>query len=478
MSRRAALDLRTPIWIALALAVGLLAATQPPAITLIALALLGFALLSAITPLSALAVVLVLAPLRTLIETEAPGSMPIEIGEATFAALIAAWLIYSVARKRSVIPLQWSPVYLPILGFLLATGISAFHAISLAAWLNEWLKWVSILLLIAVCLDLGAWEWIVFLLVLSGVVNAVIGIYEFFGGSGALVLLIANRFFRAFGTFGQPNPFGGFMGLLAPIALMAALGYGLRAWRSRSRFAFALTIFYAVSAALLVIGLFFSWSRGAWLGFGASMIALLLALPRKWWYGVAPAAATVAVVVILWVSGSLPASVVSRIQSVTDEIATFSDVRGVNITPENYANVERLAHWQAAIFMIQANPWFGVGFGNYEAAYPAYNLLNWPLALGHAHNYYLNIFAEAGIIGLIAYLGMWTVIVALTWRARRHPDPLARLIVIGLLGTWTYLAVHSLTDNLYVNNLFLHLGVMLGLLALLQRVAPFRNVQA
>ncbi len=108
--------------------------------------------------------------------------------------------------------------------------------------------------------------------------------------------------------------------------------------------------------------------------------------------------------------------------------------------------------------MGRSNFWFGVGFGNYEIAYPQYNLLNWQLALGHAHNYYLNVFAEAGMIGLISYIGLWISVIAVTWRARRHPDPLARLIVVGLLGTWTYLAVHSLTDNLYVNNLFLHLG--------------------
>jgi O-antigen ligase len=117
--------------------------------------------------------------------------------------------------------------------------------------------------------------------------------------------------------------------------------------------------------------------------------------------------------------------------------------------------------------MAQANPWLGVGFGNYEVAYSNYNLINWKLALGHAHNYYLNVFAETGIIGLISYVALWLSVMLLTWRTRRHPDPLARLIAVGLLGTWTYLAVHSLTDNLYVNNLFLHLGVMLGILALL-----------
>ncbi len=60
--------------------------------------------------------------------------------------------------------------------------------------------------------------------------NALIGLYEFFGGSGALVLLIDNRFSRAFGTFGQPNPFGGFMGLLAPVALNGRTRLQLSSW--------------------------------------------------------------------------------------------------------------------------------------------------------------------------------------------------------------------------------------------------------
>ena len=49
-------------------------------------------------------------------------------------------------------------------------------------------------------------------------------------------------------------------------------------------------------------------------------------------------------------------------------------------------------------------PWLGVGFGNYGAAYEEYALINWPDPLGHAHNYYLNLVAEIGFIGLGAYL--------------------------------------------------------------------------
>lgn len=463
------------VWALLAAAVGVLAATQPPAVTFAALAVAGFTLFGLVTPISALAVLLVLAPMRTLIETEAPGALPLDIGQIALVALLGFWLVGASARRQALPRFRPSAVYVPIILFLAATALTAFNALSLGAWLTEWLKWVSILLLVAVCLDLGHWEWLVFALVLSGVANAVIGLYEFFGGSGALVLLVAGRFFRAFGTFGQPNPFGGFMGLLAPIASMAALGYGWRLW-SRWRAGvrlrpldFGLVAFYGASAVVLVVGLVFSWSRGSWLGLAASVGAVLLALPRKWWHGVAPLTLGALLVVALWLTGSLPASVISRVESVTDEITAFSDVRGVDITPENYANVERLAHWQAALNMATANPVLGVGFGNFEVAYPLYSLLNWPLALGHAHNYYLNVFAEAGMIGLLAYIGLWVIVMALTWRARRHPDPLARLVLVGLFGSWAYLAVHSLTDNLYVNNLFLHLGVMLGVLAVLQR---------
>ena len=48
-----------------------------------------------------------------------------------------------------------------------------------------------------------------------------------------------------------------------------------------------------------------------------------------------------------------------------------------------------------------------------EAAYAQYSLPKWRMALGHAHNYYLNIAAETGLLGLSAYLALWA---APIWR--------------------------------------------------------------
>jgi hypothetical protein len=79
----------------------------------------------------------------------------------------------------------------------------------------------------------------------------------------------------------------------------------------------------------------------------------------------------------------------------------------------------------------------------------------------------LNILAETGIIGLLAYGNVWLTIIWLTWRARSHPDIVSRYVVVGLLGSWIYLSVHSVFDNLYVNNIFVHIGLMLGVLAVL-----------
>jgi O-antigen ligase len=464
------------VWGGTAVCTGLLIAAQPVEVVLLALSLVAFGLLALLTPLAALMVMLVLAPLRTLIVTEAPGQLPLDIGQMALIGLLVFWVLYRIAHARKLPRLIWSPVMLPVLIFFIAASLSAFSAFSLSAWLNEWLKWAQMLVLILLCLDIAsdqAWEWLVFGLVLSGVGNAVIGLYEFFGGSGALHLLINQRNFRAFGTFGQPNPFGGFMGLLAPISLMAAVGYGVRSWRYYvgARRLPGLTsivaLFYLAASGLLVIGVVISWSRGAWLGFALAVGAMLFALPRRLWQSLALVAVVGGLVGGLWLTGRLPASIISRINSASQETFATADVRSADLTAENYALIERLAHWQAAINMATDNPWLGVGFGNYEVAYDQYRLVYWTFSLGHAHNYYLNVLAETGIIGLVAYLLLWVGLLFLSWRARQHPDPLARLIAVGFLGTWSYLAAHSLTDNLYVNNLFLHFGIMIGTVCVL-----------
>lgn len=441
-----------------------------------------------ITPLSALVFALVVAPLRTLIQTESPVDLPLDIGQLSILFFIGVWMMYQITHKNRLLKPIYTPILIPLIGFICISGLGAFYATSVGAWLTEWLKWVLIVVLIYLifssCRYNRRWEWVLFAVISAGLGQALIGLYTFFGGSGADHLRIfADRgFFRAFGSFGQPNPFGGFMGLLAPLSLMLAYGYGSRGWslwrknQSQAHFALLISGYYGVASLAIIGALIASWSRGAWLGLGVAIFTVIFALPRKLWQGVLLLGVVSLIGAMLWMSGRLPASLTERIASATQELFVLSDVRGVDINPENYAVIERLAHWQAALNMGRDNVWLGVGFGNYDATYETYRLINWKFSLGHAHNYYLNVLAETGIIGLIAYMGVLISLLIITWRTtRQHPDTLARITAIGLLGSWVYLMTHSMTDNLYVNNVFIHIGVMIGILAIIHHPLIIRE---
>lgn len=466
-------------WLGLAVISGVLVAALP---LTIAVALIGAVLLVIllfIEPALAVVMLLCVAPLKTLIETEATFQMPADTGQVALVVVVGIWGLRKITDREAFVQSAHHHaigLYIGLAIFLGVTLLSLPSAYSFGHGISEWVKWAEITLLAYLVADFAEkrWQWIVFGVLLAAVIQAIIGIYQFRGGSGAAHLWILNyRYFRAFGTFGQPNPFGALMGLTLPLALGTAWGYLISAWQHRRELArwkmdVALMALYGIMAGIILGGLLVSWSRGAWIGFAAAVVVMIWLTPPKLWQGTLAMVAVGGILVGLWSAGLLPTSVSDRITSFTEDFSGFKDMRGAVINDENFAVVERLAHWQAAVRMAEERPIFGVGFGNYEAAYEKFALVNWPLALGHAHNYYLNLLAETGLVGLIAYLVMGLIIIRLTFRAiQQASTPIERGMAVGLMGIWTHLSIHSLFDKLYVNNLFLVTGVLLGLLAVL-----------
>jgi O-antigen ligase len=442
-------------------------------------------------PLAGLGIALVLGPFGAL-ENIIFGNALLDSGQIVLLLAIGSWLAASLARRR--IWLARTPVNWPLALFLLVAAVSLIGADSLPLGLRELLKWVEVGLIVLLAVDVATdggldfrrlpstVRWLLAFLLLAGLVQAVVGIWQFGPrGTGPEHFLVLGRFYRAYGTFEQPNPFGGYMNLTALPALGALWGLLMaRVSRRDGTHDRRPTILSPSNSWLFALGLVatagslalaFSWSRGAWLGFIAGVAVLVLFSARRWWVGLG-----LLVMGVVLVGGGLVGGVAAGFgpaQSLADRLLgfrddfTFGDVRGVDINDANYSVLERLAHWQAAIDMARDDLWTGVGFGNYEAAYPRYALINWPAALGHAHNYYLNLLAEVGVTGLLAYLLLWGVIVAQTvWVMSRLPWP-DRGIALGLLAAWTALAVHHLVDKLYVNNIYLHLGAMIALLQLI-----------
>jgi O-antigen ligase len=229
-------------------------------------------------------------------------------------------------------------------------------------------------------------QWIIVAVLTTMTLQAGVGIYEArLRGTGPLGFQLSEGVYRAYGTFEQPNPFAGFIGLGLPIAI-ALTTYGvLRIPFSlrRTKFAtnlrhFAQLAIYGIIALLLAAALYLSFSRGAWLAAVAAVGAMIAFAPRRWWIGLGLVVIVAAALIALSNAGLLPSAINDRLADVGD-LFQFRDVRGVPINDTNYALIERQAHWQAALNMITDHPWTGVGFSNYQPVYEQYRLLNWPM---------------------------------------------------------------------------------------------------
>src|SRR6185503_18634736 len=159
----------------------------------------------------------------------------------------------------------------------------------------------------------------------------------------------------------QPNPFAGYLGTILPIALAMTLVPHPGRFRSIAAFSFV----------MIALGIALSVSRGAWLGLAVSLGVMAMAWSPRARKLVIPLAGVVALVIGLAMVGLLPPNVASRITSVTDNFGVF-DVRSVPLTSENFAVVERMAHWQAGWYMFRDYPFLGVAPGNYPAVYERY----------------------------------------------------------------------------------------------------------
>jgi putative inorganic carbon (hco3(-)) transporter len=450
-------------------------------------------LLTLIQPLFGLGLVLLLGPLGAL-EKSLWGGSPLDSGQLMLLFVLGVWLAQGLSRRRVMV--RHTFLNAPLALFIFVGALTLLRATAVVLGLIELLKWLEIAAVMLLVTDLAA-EWfdrqaddgekrpffrspqvvVLALLLLAGVSQALAGIWQFaLRGDGPAHFLVLGRFYRAYGSFEQPNPFGGFMNLSVLLGAGVVLGLLTALWRrwrvgaqvgeTSTQNLLILLLGVGLAAGLTGLALLFSWSRGAWLGFAAGTAVILFFWPRKLWQG---AALLLVGGLLLWgglQTGLVPASIAERLISFQDDLR-FGDVRGVPINDANYAVVERLAHWQAAYGMAQDQVWLGIGFGNYGAVYADYALSNWPDALGHAHNYYLNLLAETGAVGLGAYLLLWAAVFWQTIRVRQRLTGWERGIALGLLGVWMALTVHHFVDKLYVNNMYVHLGVMFGLLQIL-----------
>ncbi len=449
-------------WTVVAIAAGVaVALPEQPQDVVLGAAATAAGIVSLIQPLAAVPLLLFAVPFGGLARgSSGDSSTDLAFGgaEIVVALLTATWLARGVRRHE--VNLRGGAIVAATLAMIVLALLSIGYAQNRAAAVKEALKWLELLIALVIVLDLSrevrSARWIIGAMLLAGAAEAAYGVIQFATNSGPGTFQLQGAL-RAFGHFDQPNPFAGYLTMILPLAMFMGL--------SRAnpvvfrRFAWG-------TAAMIAAGIGLSQSRGAWLGGVVASACLLLAWSRFTRRLLIPCALTGVFALALAVSGVLPPAILDRLAQSVAYFGVF-DVRTVELTSENWAIVERMAHWQAGWYMFVDHPWLGVGAGNYGQAYPEYFVSSWREALGHAHNYYVNMLAELGLIGGCTLL----LLLGLAFRqfggalvgSEGTRNDFWRAVLAGAFGGLVVFCVHNMFDSLFVHSVNIQVGVLLGL---------------
>jgi O-antigen ligase len=203
---------------------------------------------------------------------------------------------------------------------------------------------------------------LVYLLIALNVFLAVNGIVQYHTGVGlGNVGLVLDRIYGT-GIFNDPNDLGMTFVMVVPL-LMLVIG--------RSSTWFILRALSVVGLAIVLLGLYYTNSRGALVGLGAALVCFSFLKFRS-------------------VAGPLVAAVLLCV------LAVAAPSRGSEIDAGESSAQTRIQSWAEGWTMLKMHPISGVGYDQFTEYHPRV-----------AHNSFVHTFAELGLLGAFCFVGMF-----------------------------------------------------------------------
>lgn len=349
--------------------------------------------------------------------------------EICFGLLLLGWLLERLNPATREATCWWTDRRLrPVLAWLVAyllvcaasIAVSDFPGKSARGFVSKWLEY---LLFLVIAADLGARPGVaqkaVAVLAGSSFAVALQAI-----GQECYLLWLSTRpvqfpdapfaaYTRMTGPYENPIDLATYLMVVIPTLVMWSLTKSGRArW---------LTVGLA---ALLAGAVVRTQASGAWLGLlaAAGLLVVYRSAVRPWLLA-GLGALGVAALAYCWTGGTV---------SLIDAGAA-----------------DRWLMWQAAIGMIQDRPWLGHGLNTFMANYLKYRVGGEPFPR-YAHNCYLQVAAETGVIGLVAFLGLLGAIFQRVLTGARSAAAEPRLLLMGLgAGLLAFATQAALDTNFY-----------------------------
>ncbi|MCE5190687.1 MAG: O-antigen ligase family protein [Actinomycetia bacterium] len=348
--------------------------------------------------------------------TLGPASAPFTAAHVLTAGTIVGWLARVVRDRREALP-RATPL-LGGLGLLVVAGLGSLVAsLAPATTVLDTFRLLVLLLLAMVVMwrastPQGARSLVT---VLVWVAVALVGVeavqYLMPGlGIGTIAtqgLESSALLIRPAAFFLDPNFFAGYLSAAALVC--AAMLVRARSWRE--------ALVWVVPGAITAAGMLATYSRTAWVGFGAGAVLVLLTAP-------AGRRGKLIIAVLVLAIAAVP----FLPSSITDRVATLFQPQSTGSLSTRYlmvvSSVEMLGQY-----------WLGgTGLGAFELAYPPYRQPGSLPRILHPHQLFLALWVEMGLLGLLAEM-MIVVGIGIAWlriHRRGYPGVSAAVLVAAI----------------------------------------------
>ncbi|MFA4991646.1 MAG: O-antigen ligase family protein [Candidatus Omnitrophota bacterium] len=256
-------------------------------------------------------------------------------------------------------------------------------------------------------------------IVMLGAGLSVFGIIQYLGGAAASWWDIRD-FLSS--VYVNHNHFAGLLELCVPLCVGLALGEKDGGKR----------LLYVYAFFMMLLAFILSMSRGAWFSLMFSMPVLLALLYKKNFIKKRTFILFFIFVVIgfLFIKKTAPDLFLGRMASYRN-----LDLEG------------RLDIWKGALGIIKDNPLLGTGIGTFAHHFPRYRPEGLNLFANYAHNDYLQLASESGIVSLLAWLYMLFVIIRKGIRTYLLSESnFKKVVSLGISAGILSMAVHSMVD--------------------------------
>ncbi|MDO8748385.1 MAG: O-antigen ligase family protein [Candidatus Omnitrophota bacterium] len=214
-------------------------------------------------------------------------------------------------------------------------------------------------------------------LFLSSLVLGIDGIYQHFTRQDFLRHRPVIFIVRIYASFATPNAFGCYLAMVIPFLIS----------RFFSKFKLKTSRFiYFALFVLLFTCLLLTVSRGAWLAYLTSVLFMSI------WVRALAVFLLVLGIFILATYVFYPPYLKERLA----KFFFFSDT----------IDIDRKFIWQAGWKMFVARPWIGLGLGTFMFNFKKFIAEDYKYTASYAHNCYLQMASELGVIGLLAFLSI------------------------------------------------------------------------